>query len=122
MLITHRLRTILAALTLFAVPGLRAATYVQNVLNAGPAAYWRFETVNDTSLSNGFANTFQGNATVTAADQGVPLSGVAGNRALLLDGDGDSVLTGVTNQFTFTSNGTFMTWVNFNELPSATGR
>ncbi len=119
---TPLLNPVLAALTLLAVPGLRAATYVQNVLEAGPAAYWRFETVNDTSLSNGFVNTFQGNATVTAAGQGVPLSGVADNRALLLDGNGGSVLTGITNQFTFSSNGTFMAWVNFNELPSATGR
>ena len=122
MLRTPRLHTILIALTLLAVPGLRAATYVQNVLNAGPAAYWRFETVNDTSLSNGFVNTFQGNATVTAAGQGVPLSGVANNCALLLDGTNSSVLTGITNQFTFASNGTFMAWVNFNQLPSATGR
>jgi hypothetical protein len=119
---TPRLHTILVALTLLAVPGLRAATYVQNVLDAGPVAYWRFETVNDTSLSNGFVNTFQGNATVTAAGQGVPLTGVANNRALLLDGDGDSVRTGVTNQLTFSSNGTFMAWVNFNQLPSVGNR
>ena len=118
----HLLNSLCVALAFLTVPALRAATYVQNVLEAGPAAYWRFETVNDTSLSNGFVNTFQGNATVTAVGQGVPLSGVADNHALLLDGDGDSVLTGITNQFTFASNGTFMAWVNFNQLPSATGR
>ncbi len=103
----HLLNSLFATLALLAVPGLRAATYVETVLDAGPAAYWRFESVNDTSLSNGFVNIFQGNATVTAAGQGVPLSGVANNRALLLDGDGDSVSTGVTNQLTFASSGTF---------------
>lgn len=119
---TRALNALLTALTLLAAPGLRAATYVQNVLDAGPAAYWRFETVNDTSLSNGFVNNFQGNATVTAAGQGVPLSGVSGNRALLLDGDGDAVRTGVSNQLTFAASGTFMAWVNFAQLPSVGNR
>ena len=122
MLNTHLLKPLLATLTLLAVPCLPAATYVQNVLDAGPAAYWRFETVNDTSLSNGFVNTLQGDATVTAAGQGVPLSGIANNRALLLDGDGDSVRTGVSNQLTFASSGTFMAWVNWNQLPSVGNR
>jgi hypothetical protein len=115
-------KPLVAALTLLISPSLPAATYVQNVLDAGPAAYWRFETVNDTSLSNGFVNTFQGDATVTAAGQGVPLNGIVGNHALLLDGNGDSVRTGVTNQFTFASSGTFMTWVNFAQLPSVENR
>lgn len=113
---------ILAALALFSAPVLPAATYVQNVLTAGPAAYWRFETVNDTSLSNGFVNTFQGNAAVTAAGQGVPLTGVANNRALVLTGGDGSVRTGVTNQLPFAGSGTIMMWVNFSQLPSVGNR
>ncbi len=107
---------------LIAISNLSTAAYPDSVMSAGPAAYWRFESVNDVSLTNSFTNSFQGGATVTAAGGGVPLSGVTGNRALSLDGNDDVVRTGVTNQLMFASNGTFMAWVNFSQLPSVAGR
>ena len=116
-----RFASVLTFLALMVATGLRAATYPQTVLSNNPAAYWRFESVNDVSLTNSYTNSFQGNATVTAAGGGVPLAGVTNNRALLLDGDGDAVYTGVTN-LTFSSNGTFMAWVNFAQLPSVNNR
>lgn len=105
------------------VPAARARSgYQQAVLNANPAAYWRFESVNDTSLVNGFTNSYQGNATVSAPGGGAPLAGDPGNRALVLDGSGDFVRTGLSTQYTFANAVTYVTWINLSALPSTAGR
>lgn len=100
-------------------PGAPAVRYPEAVLAAGPVAYWRLESANDASLSNAFITSFQGDTTVTASGGGVPLAGVTGNRAAVLDGNGDSITTGLDTEFQFASAGTFMAWVNFAQLPSA---
>jgi hypothetical protein len=97
-------------------------TYPQAVLDSGPAAYWRFESVNDTSLVNGFTSSYQGDATVTGAAGGVPLAGVPANRALSLDGTGDFVSTSLDAEYTFADTYTFLGWIKLSALPSAQNR
>jgi hypothetical protein len=111
-----------AAVILLSAAGACFADYPQAVLNSGPVAYWRFESVNDTSLVNGFTSSYQGNATVTAAAGGVPLAGVPANRALSLDGVGDFVGTNLDSEFTFADTYTFAGWIKLSALSSTQGR
>ena len=89
------------AVLLLCACGASFGDYPQAVIDSGPAAYWRFESVNDASLVNGFTSSYQGDATVTGAAGGVPLVGVPTNRALSLDGTGDFVSTSLDSEFTF---------------------
>jgi len=118
----HRLISIGAAVIFLAAGEVSFGDYPQAVLNSGPVAYWRFESVNDTSLVNGFTSSYQGDATVTAAAGGVPLAGVPANRALSLDGVGDFVSTNLDSEFTFADTYTFVGWIKLSALSSTQGR
>jgi hypothetical protein len=119
---SRSLSSIGAAVILFSATGASFADYPQAVLNSGPVAYWRFESVNDTSLVNGFTSSYQGDATVTGAAGGVPLAGVPTNRALSLDGAGDFVSTSLDAEFTFADTYTFIGWIKLSALPSTQSR
>jgi Concanavalin A-like lectin/glucanases superfamily len=97
-------------------------TYADAVLSAAPVGYWRFETTSDASLVGSFTNSYFGNATVTTDGGGAPLTGLATNRALQLDGAGDYVRTGLDSEYTFADSATFMGWFNLSTLPDSAGR
>lgn len=115
-------RLLLLALFSGLLTRLGGQTYADAVLGASPVGYWRFETASDASLVGSFTNSYFGNATVTTAGGGVPLTGLPNNRALQLDGAGDYVRTGLDSEYTFADSATFMGWFNLSSLPDSAGR
>jgi len=96
-------------------------TQVQSIPNL--VGYWRFQpdTLAGSSI-NGYTGSFIGDAAIGASASGPSLRGIADNPALLLDGNGDGVLTNLAAQVTFPTAATVVAWVYLGTQPSAAGR
>jgi hypothetical protein len=114
---------VLAGVSL-AARGAAATNYVDQVMiTPGLVGYWRFEadTQADSSV-NDFKGTFFGNASVSRPGQGAPLAGLPDNRAAVLDGAGDYVITDLDTEATFPDAATIIAWVYLDILPTEARR
>lgn len=119
----RRLTAIAAALLFAALQATAArASYPARVLNTpNLVGYWTFET-DLHSVVNGHTGAAQGNAAIGGAASGPPLVDVPNNHALLLDGNGDFLLTSLDTEAGFDAGATIVAWVYMNVLPSSVPR
>jgi len=96
-------------------------TQVQSIPDL--VGYWRFQgDVAANSSVNGYTGSFIGDAVIGVNTSGPALRGIADNPAMLLDGNGDGVLTNLAAQVTFPSAVTIVAWVYLDIQPSTAGR
>ena len=96
-------------------------TQVQSIPNL--VGYWRFQADTQANSSVGFyTGSFIGDAAVGGNASGPALRGIADNPALLLDGNGDGVLTNLAAQVMFPTAVTIVAWIYLDMQPSTAGR
>lgn len=84
-------------------------TTVQNIPDL--VGYWRFESATQADSSvGGYTGMFIGDAAVGGPASGPTLAGIADNRSVLLDGNGDGVTTDLTDA-NFSTAGTIVAWI-----------
>ena len=96
-------------------------TQVESIPNL--VGYWRFGAeMQADSAVNGYTGTFIGDAAIGGAATGPALRGIADNSALLLDGNGDGVLSNLAAQVMFPAAVTIVAWVYLDMQPATAGR
>jgi hypothetical protein len=113
------MRAICVTAALTGAQVVHAANYPTTVQSiADLVGYWRFETATQADSSvGGYTGAFLGNAAVGGPGSGPTFPGIADNRSVLLDGDGDGVVTNLMD-VNFSAAGTIVAWVWQDVLPS----